>query len=118
MDTMLDDPSNIHRRVFNEITLLLRRRANYPVFHPDAPQEIMETDEGVFGLKRTSVSGGQHIICISNFTAKNKTVRTMKELLGESSSTKIKDIISDKNKSIFKGCMRLKPFQTVWLVLT
>ena len=98
--------------------MVLRRRAGYPAFHPDASQEVLEAGEGVFALKRTSKGGDQQVYSISNFTAKSKTVRQMDELLGESSLTKVKDIVSGKSKSISKGNMRLNPFQTVWLVLT
>jgi len=96
----------------------LRIRANFTAFHPDAPQEILETDKEIFALKRTSKSGDQRIFCISNFTSKNQMVRCIGDLLGDSTLTRVKDIISGKNKSISKGSMRLKPFQTVWLVLT
>jgi len=118
LDQLLDDPSTIHSRVFNDFRLVLRRRANYPAFHPDAPQEILEMGADIFALKRTSVLGDQQIVCISNFTAKNKTIPEITELIGESSLTQFRDIISGKNKSISKGSLRLKPFQTVWLVLT
>jgi sucrose phosphorylase len=118
LDGLLDDPSTIHSKIFNDFTLVLRRRAGYPAFHPDAPQEILEAGKDIFALKRTSIQGNQRIFSISNFTATNKTVKDMNALLGESSLTQVRDIISGKNKSISKGGMRLKPFQTVWLVLT
>ena len=118
LDGLLDDGKSIHSKVFNDYTLILRRRAGYPAFHPDAPQEILEAGDGIFALKRTSKFGDQCVYCISNFTSKNKTVRNMDSLLGDSSLSKVKDIISGKSKSVSKGNMRLKPFQTVWLVLT
>ena len=118
LEALLEDDSTIHSKVFNDFTLILRRRASYPAFHPDAPQEILEAGDGIFALKRTSKFGDQQIVCIGNFTSKNKTVRNMDTLLGDSSLTKVKDIISGKSKSVAKGNMRLKPFQTVWLVLT
>lgn len=118
LDGLLDDSTTIHSKIFNDFTLVLRRRADYPAFHPDAPQEILETAKDIFALKRTSKQGDQRIFSISNFTAKNKTVKAMSALLGESSLTQVRDIISGKNKSISKDGMRLKPFQTVWLVLT
>ena len=117
LNAFLEDSKSLHSKVFNDYTLVLRRRASYPAFHPDAPQEILEAGEGIFALKRTSKSGEQRIFCISNFTSKNKSVRNMEALLGEEKLTKVKDIISGKSKSISKGNMRLKPFQTVWLVL-
>ncbi|MDA9764656.1 sugar phosphorylase [Opitutales bacterium] len=118
LESLLDDTESIHSKVFNDYTLILRRRASYPAFHPDAPQEILDGGQGIFVLKRTSTLGEQRIFSISNFTSKNKTVRNMGKLLDDSTLTKVKDIISGKNKSVSKGNMRLKPFQTVWLVLT
>ncbi|MCB1120179.1 MAG: alpha-amylase, partial [Verrucomicrobiae bacterium] len=115
---LLKDPASLHSKVFSEFTLVLRRRANYPAFHPDAPQEILESPKGVFALKRTSRHGNQRIFCISNFTSKNVTVDNIGSLIGDATLTKVKDIISGNMKSISKGAMRLKPFQTVWLVLT
>ena len=118
LEPLLEDESTIHSKVFNEYLLVLRRRADCPAFHPDAPQEILEAGSGLFALKRTSICGEQRIVCISNFTAKNKTVKSMGELLGETEMTKVKDIISGRMKAISKDTIRLKPFQTVWLVLT
>ncbi|MCZ6674512.1 MAG: sugar phosphorylase [Verrucomicrobia bacterium] len=118
LEPLIDDPATVHGKVFSEYTLVLRRRADYPAFHPDASQEILEAGKGIFALKRTSVPGDQRMFCISNFTAKSKTVRKMGDLLDESSLTKVKDIISGKHKSVTKDSLRLKPFQTVWLVLT
>jgi hypothetical protein len=118
LNGLLDDPTTVHGKVFEELTLVLRRRANYPAFHPDAPQEILDIDKGLFGLKRTSIYGDQRIVCISNFTTENKSVSNVPELLGDTSLSQVKEIISGKTKSFAKGSLRLKPFQTVWLVLT
>lgn len=118
LNGLIDDSDTVHSKVINDYTRVLRRRSDYPAFHPDAPQEILDASKGIFALKRTSKTGEQRIYSISNFTGKNKTVRNMNELLEEASVGKVKDIISGKTKSISKGNMRLKPFQTVWLVLT
>lgn len=118
LNGLLNDTSTVHSKIFNEFTLILRRRAHYPAFHPDAPQEILEPGNGIFALKRTSVAGDQSVFCISNFTSRNQVVRTMNDLLGDSSIIRAKDIISGKPKTISNGGLRLKPYQTVWLVLT
>ena len=118
LEGLLKDKTTVHYRVFNELALILRRRSDYPAFHPDAPQEILDTGDGIFALKRTSLTEEQRIFSISNFTEKTKTVKGMSKLLGDSVPSKLKDIISGKEKSISKGSLRLKPFQTVWLVLT
>ncbi len=118
LDGLLDDASTVHSQIFNEFSLVLRRRASYPAFHPDAPQEIMDAGLDVFALKRTSVLGDQRIFCISNFTSEPTVVKGVPELLGESYLTQVKDIISGRTKSISKGGLRLKGYQTVWLVLT
>lgn len=118
LNGVLDDRSTTHSQIFNEFTLVLRRRASYPAFHPDAPQEILDAGSSVFALKRTSVLGDQRIFCISNFTSEPTVVKEIPKLLGESSLAQVKDIISGRNKSISKGGLRLKAYQTVWLVLT
>ena len=117
LEVLLKDSSTHHHKVFSEYTQVLRRRAGYPAFHPDAAQEILDVGDGVFALKRTSVGGDQRVFCMSNFTSKKQTVKPVSQLLGVESVSKVKEIISGQNHAIYEDVLPLRPFQTVWLAV-
>jgi sucrose phosphorylase len=56
-------------RVFRAYTRILQIRRRQKAFHPDATQEILDLDNGLFGLRRVSTDAGQTILCLFNCTA-------------------------------------------------
>jgi len=56
-------------RVFRRYRRLLQIRRDQPAFHPEAPQRLLATTDGVFALERTAPDGSQRILALFNFTA-------------------------------------------------
>ncbi|MGD8619819.1 MAG: alpha-amylase family glycosyl hydrolase, partial [Gammaproteobacteria bacterium] len=56
-------------RVFRAYTRILQIRRRQKAFHPDAAQEILDLDNGLFGLRRVSTDGRQTILCLFNCTS-------------------------------------------------
>ncbi len=56
-------------QVFHTYRRLLRIRKMQKAFHPNAAQKVLDLDNGLFGLQRTSLDGAQTILCLFNCTA-------------------------------------------------
>ncbi len=68
LERQIDDPDNAHGWILNVYTRMLRARADCPAFHPDAPQEVLQTASNVFALMRRSLCGRYKVLCGFNFT--------------------------------------------------
>jgi sucrose phosphorylase len=69
LEGLMADPGSETGRVFNAYRRLLRIRKAQKAFHPSAEQAVLDLDNGLFGLQRVSLDGGQKIICVFNCTA-------------------------------------------------
>ena len=78
-------------------------------FHPNALRTTLNMGSKIFCFQRTSIDKKQSIICISNLSSKNKTIKLKKNIV------KYKDLIDPKTEFKNKNFLTLKPFQTVWL---
>lgn len=92
-------------QVFESLKQLISIRKKQTAFHPNAKQEILDLDNELFGLIRTSAS--QTIVLICNLTDQNKCFE-----LREGYEEVNYDLISEKN--IDKKEL-LKPYQCLWL---
>ncbi|WP_340114098.1 sugar phosphorylase [Maribellus mangrovi] len=92
------------KTVFNELKRLIFIRKKQSAFHPNAGQEILELDKGIFGLIRSSET--QTIVVICNLTAENRTVNFSHEL-NDLSYNLISGTSSSKKQ--------LTPYQCLWL---
>jgi sucrose phosphorylase len=61
-------------KIFEALRALLRRRANHPAFHPDAPQEILDIGDSVFAVVRIAKDRNQRVLCLFNVTAEVQPV--------------------------------------------
>jgi sucrose phosphorylase len=99
----------IHKRLFNELTRLIRIRQGCSAFHPGCPQEIIAPDDRVFAFKRHNPETGEAIYCISNLTGKPVEIRMD---IGE--IKKGYDLISCESLGISEGIL-LNSYQTKWI---
>ena len=68
LEGRLDDPESDEAWIHNVYCRMLRVRTNCTAFHPDGPQEILETGGEVFALRRTALNGSVTVLCCFNFT--------------------------------------------------
>jgi len=114
---LIKDDGSFHSTIFNQYVLVLRRRAMYPAFHPDAPQEVLSVGTRFFGVRRVSRNGSQSILCISNFTSKEQKLSKVGDLPGMEGLKQVKDIISGDSIKVNRNTIKFAPYQTLWLVL-
>ena len=94
---------------YNNITNLLSIRRKQKAFHPNAKRYNINLGSKLFCFKRLSLDKKQSIICITNLSSKNQTIKLNKELQN------YKDLLNLNTKFKDKNLLTLKPFQTVWL---
>jgi sucrose phosphorylase len=69
LESLLGDTGSDNGRVFAAYKHLLKLRKHQEAFHPDAEQQVLNLDNGLFGFRRTSLDGKQQIICLFNCMA-------------------------------------------------
>ena len=94
---------------YNNIANLLSIRRKQKAFHPNGKRYNINLGSKLFCFKRLSLDKKQSIICITNLSSKNQTIKLNKELQN------YKDLLNLKTKFKDKNLLTLKPFQTVWL---
>ena len=94
----------------------LRKRASAPAFHPEASQEILDLEDSIFGIVRTSLDGNQSIVCLYNFAAKGSAVKAGNMLKKWFPSGSAKDLISGGEIQWGSKAFELRPYQALWLV--
>jgi len=108
--------SGVGKLVFSRYLRMLRRRTEYPAFHPDAPQEVFDVNRALFVHKRTSLDGEQRIYCVFNLSAKEKTIRKLCPDKGCQEEDIFFDILRAREIKAGKRGFVIKPYQALWLV--
>lgn len=97
---------NKHKKVFDSLRNLIKIRKQQKAFHPNAKQKILELGDELFGLVRESEE--QTLILLTNLTDHENAFE-----LSPLYSVFNYDLISQQRIQN----NRLKPYQSVWLVL-
>ncbi len=111
----LEEPSGHHARVFRRYLQMIRRRANHPAFHPEAPQEVLEMGRQVFAFRRTSLDGNETILCLFNVTSESVTVPLKGAFERNGADEVAYDILAARNLRPGGKGLVLKPFQACWI---
>jgi len=116
LNAQLADTKSHHSIVFDEYLKMLRRRRNYPAFHPDSPMTVYRIAKELFVLSRTSTDGEETVYCLFNLSDKQQSISNAraKKLLNK--STVYHEILSARTVTIEKNPLALKPYQAMWLV--
>jgi sucrose phosphorylase len=69
----LRDETDETAQIFARMATLLRARRAQPAFHPNAPQRVLPTGPGVFGLRRGPYRG-QEIVSLHNLTGERQAL--------------------------------------------
>ena len=92
LEALMSNHQSETGRVFQAYRRLLKIRKCQHAFHPDAPQTVLDLANGLFGLHRIALDGGQQIICLFNCSPKPlqidldvlpEDIRHWQELIGE-----------------------------------
>jgi len=115
LEKLLEEKEGQALRVFEWYTRILRRRAACPVFHPDAPQEILDFGTSIFALERVSLDGDQVVLCLFNFQGKDTEVPESERLRALFPNGKARDLLSGAEIVFQEGKFALRPYQALWL---
>lgn len=103
-------------QVFEAYTQLLRLRQGHPAFHPNAGQKIHQLEDSIFSLTRTSLDGGESILCLINVTPEVQLLEVSLDEIGLPRATQMGDLISGEKPQIQDGVLRLEldAYQSGW----
>ncbi|MET0071270.1 MAG: sugar phosphorylase [Candidatus Thiodiazotropha sp.] len=113
LERLIDNPLSDTGQVFPEYIRRLRLRRGIRAFHPDAPQQLLDLQDGVFGLERNSPDGRERLLAIHNLTADTLSVALPGLLDGE---IRWYDALQQTVPDITADGLRLRPYQVVWLL--
>ena len=111
---LLDNPSTAQHLVFNRLKELIAIRRSQSVFHPDSPQQVLETNNNLFALLRIDHVTGKRLLCVCNITNAPQPVVMVKN---PDLTDKVSwhDIIEDKPLDTILPMIKLAPYQFLWL---
>lgn len=113
LETLLEDLSSHHARVFSEIKHLLAIRRNQPAFHPNATQFTLQLGEQIFAFWRQSHDREQSIFCMHNISDEEIVLK-----LSDINLIVLEewfDLLSNTQYNDLHGEIVLAPYQSVWL---
>ncbi len=118
LEASLSDPSTVRSKVYMAYRHLLEVRRQYPAFHPNGLQRVLDLGSELFAVLRTAPGGGEYVLCLVNVTEQKRTtgidtdayalpsVGPWRDLVGGNS------YIGDDGKLV----LELEPYQIVWLI--
>ncbi|MDX1639454.1 MAG: hypothetical protein R3281_15920, partial [Balneolaceae bacterium] len=112
VDKLEDESTNTHR-VMKRYEEMLEIRAQHPSFHPDAPQEILDLGDKLFGIKRRALDGSESILAISNVTSQPVEIHRNNLQISAQTGT-ITDVLGGRQR-LQEKTLALAPYETVWL---
>lgn len=109
---LLIDTETVTCRVFRAYSDLLSKRRQQSAFHPDTPQQIIDSSESLFVVLRTP-EPGQPVTCVHNVSPGKQQVRLAE--LGPACSGKQTawDLIGEE---VVRETLHLEPYQCCWLL--
>jgi sucrose phosphorylase len=110
---LIDHPLTEAGQVFPEYVRRLRIRQGIRAFHPDAPQRVLDVKEGIFALERISLDGRERVLALHNLTGEAVSV-VYSGLLDD--YPRWFDALHQTVPDIDVQGLRLRPYQTTWLV--
>ncbi|NNG01910.1 MAG: sugar phosphorylase [Desulfobacteraceae bacterium] len=103
----LNDTSSFRSRIFYPYCAMIQARRRQPAFHPNASFEIMDSDPGIFAIRRHTAQ--QTIYALTNVTARPILVNSVNDDV----TAPLTDILTGSH--ISPAGFRLKPYEYVWL---
>jgi sucrose phosphorylase len=117
LDAMLAaDSEHQAVQVLPEYLRRLRLRRTEPAFHPDAPQQVLDLPQGLFGVRREAADG-RRLWMLANLTG-HRTGCAMSRLDRRWQQQRWRELIGgwEADGSELPSRMTLDPHQVVWMV--
>jgi sucrose phosphorylase len=111
LEALMGNADSETGQVFRRYSRLLQIRRRQPAFHPEAPQRLLATADGVFALERIALDGSQRILALFNFTATTQSVAA--SLLPHGLALRDELIGEHRAEHTVSG-LQLPPYATFW----
>jgi sucrose phosphorylase len=112
LERLLAEPGSTHARVLAEYRRRLSLRRAQPAFHPDAPQVVPDTGEGVLCVVRGGDTDPQRLVCLFNFTAGEQRVPVA--VLPREGDLPT-DLLTGRPVAVDRGLLKLGPYESLWI---
>ncbi len=97
VEQALKDPNSLRHAVFNGYAHLLKHRTQEKAFHPNGEQKIINLNNAVFAILRTSTDGKENILALHNVSQEAVRISINPEQLGFNQKWILKDILSENS---------------------
>jgi sucrose phosphorylase len=115
LEQQMDDSDSLRYQVFRAYRRLLAARAAEPAFHPHGDQQVLELDERVFALLRTSPGGDHQVLCAHNVSAQVRSLRIRPSDLNLPTG-RWRDLLSGQDYYVEEeNTLSLPPYAVLWL---
>lgn len=118
LENELNDSYTLRYKVFYTFLNLIKKRTSEKAFHPNGGQRIIQCNDAVFILLRSSLQDDEHILCFHNVTNMHQDIQLNCSDMPILKSNYMKDLINgsivhiDNDNDIV---IVMKPFQIMWL---
>jgi len=110
---LLDNPQAEAGQVFPELLRRIRLRRSFPAFHPEAPQQVLALEDGLFGVLRESQDHAQRLLALHNCVDEMRAIPLDQlPFTGENWT----DELSGRACRVASGQLLLEPYQALWLL--
>ena len=105
----LSRSGSLRQQVFDGLQRLLALRAAQPAFHPSGSQQVFNLHSKLFAVMRTTLDGGERVLCLHNISNEPVAVSYPEELAHDCYD------LADDGRSPSSPPHTLEPFAIAWL---
>jgi sucrose phosphorylase len=121
LETELLNPGSLRHNVFQGYIRLLGIRSNNPAFHPGSDQSVLELDNSVFAILRSSTNPVSGVLCLHNVSDVRRDLVLNLKAIGLGPTSKLVNLISGKTYLVDEQdelTLTLRPYGYLWLAGT
>ena len=116
LDVELADSTSLRHAVFSGYAHLLSHRINEKAFHPNGAQTILDLEDSVFCMMRTSPDGKEIVLALHNVSDTHQNLTLKPEKIKIDDNGYFEDILSDKTYfSKPEISIKMSPYEILWL---
>lgn len=113
LQVLLADSKSNQSRVFTELIRRIHIRQRQPAFNPNSTQFTLQLKPHFFAYWRQSPDRQQSIFCISNLSAKKRTLKLSD--LNLICTDSWLDLLTSRQIEDLHGEIKVSPYQTLWI---
>jgi sucrose phosphorylase len=116
LEAGLADSQSLRSSVFRRLAGLLKVRASHPAFDPHGSQQVLDLDDRLFALLRSSPDGRGSVLCVQNVSSNSVEAHINLESLPFNPGEILVDLVTQRRYGWEQiQSMSFSPYQVVWL---